>query len=165
MADSPTTAIPEATKATAAIQPSVQDNQRFVESEGDRAALEQRALRAVGSSPETPPEYFAAALGQSPGASQTGMLRQLQRSYGNSYVGRVIQAKLTVGEPGDQYEQEADQVADRIMRMPEPGRDSDMGIAPIQPLRIQQMYVDCETEEKEKVHPKEAPGRTPTVTP
>jgi len=31
-----------------------------------------------------------------------------------------LQAKLTVSEPGDQYEQEADRVAERVMRMPVP---------------------------------------------
>ncbi len=31
-----------------------------------------------------------------------------------------LQTKLTVNTPGDQYEQEADRVADQIMRMPEP---------------------------------------------
>lgn len=31
----------------------------------------------------------------------------------------VVQPKLTVGEPGDRYEQEADQVADTVMRMSE----------------------------------------------
>ncbi|HEX6288377.1 MAG TPA: hypothetical protein VFZ66_04260 [Herpetosiphonaceae bacterium] len=31
-----------------------------------------------------------------------------------------IQAKLTVNAPGDSYEQEADSVADQVMRMPEP---------------------------------------------
>ena len=31
-----------------------------------------------------------------------------------------MQAKLTINEPGDQYEQEADRVADQVMRMPEP---------------------------------------------
>jgi hypothetical protein len=31
-----------------------------------------------------------------------------------------IQAKLVVGQPGDIYEQEADRVADEVMRMPEP---------------------------------------------
>jgi hypothetical protein len=34
-------------------------------------------------------------------------------------VGRVIQAKLTVNQPGDSYEQEADRVADQVMRMPD----------------------------------------------
>jgi hypothetical protein len=32
-----------------------------------------------------------------------------------------IQAKLTVSQPGDPYEQEADRVAEEVMRMPEPG--------------------------------------------
>jgi hypothetical protein len=31
----------------------------------------------------------------------------------------AIQAKLTVSEPGDQYEQEAVRVAKQVMRMPE----------------------------------------------
>lgn len=33
---------------------------------------------------------------------------------------QVMQTKLTVNEPGDRYEQEADRVADHVMRMPEP---------------------------------------------
>jgi hypothetical protein len=32
-----------------------------------------------------------------------------------------VQAKLTVGEPNDQYEQEADRVADQVVNMPAPG--------------------------------------------
>jgi len=35
-------------------------------------------------------------------------------------VAAGIQAKLAVGQPGDKYEQEADRVADAVMRMPEP---------------------------------------------
>ncbi len=31
-----------------------------------------------------------------------------------------LQAKLTINEPGDQYEQEADRVAEQVMRMPDP---------------------------------------------
>ena len=49
----------------------------------------------------------------------------LQRTVGNQAVQRlfksgVIQAKLKIGEPEDIYEQEADRVADEVMRMPEP---------------------------------------------
>ena len=33
---------------------------------------------------------------------------------------RAIQAKLTVNQPGDKYEQEADRVAEQIVRVPEP---------------------------------------------
>ena len=50
---------------------------------------------------------------------------QLQQKYGNQAVQRLlqsrqIQAKLTVGVPNDKYEQEADRVADHVMRMPDP---------------------------------------------
>jgi hypothetical protein len=31
-----------------------------------------------------------------------------------------IQRKLTIGEPRDKYEEEADRMADMVMRMPEP---------------------------------------------
>lgn len=46
--------------------------------------------------------------------------RFLQRTLGNRAVGRMVQAKLTIGRPNDKYEQEADRVADRVMRMPDP---------------------------------------------
>ncbi|PPA80364.1 MAG: hypothetical protein C00003105_00429 [ANME-2 cluster archaeon HR1] len=50
----------------------------------------------------------------------------LQRTVGNQAVSRsmksgALQAKLKIGQPGDKYEQEADRVADAVMRMPEPG--------------------------------------------
>ncbi|OEU63332.1 MAG: hypothetical protein BBJ57_03895 [Desulfobacterales bacterium PC51MH44] len=50
----------------------------------------------------------------------------LQRTVGNQAVSRLmksgaLQAKLRIGQPGDVYEQEADRVADAVMRMPEPG--------------------------------------------
>ena len=46
---------------------------------------------------------------------------QLQKTYGNRYVQRLVesmnvQAKLTVSDPGDIYEQEADRVADTVTR-------------------------------------------------
>ena len=49
----------------------------------------------------------------------------LQRTVGNQAVGNllragVLQAKLIIGRPNDIYEQEADRVADRVMRMSEP---------------------------------------------
>jgi hypothetical protein len=43
----------------------------------------------------------------------------LQQGYGNRYVQRLIQTKLKIGQPGDKYEQEADRVAEQVMRMPE----------------------------------------------
>ena len=62
-------------------------------------------------------------------------LLHLQRTVGNQAVLQLLkagsngleagahtapQAKLTVSTPGDSYEQEADQVAEQVMRMPEP---------------------------------------------
>jgi hypothetical protein len=49
----------------------------------------------------------------------------LQRTVGNQAVQRmmksgVLQTKLNIGQPGDKYEQEADRVAEQVMRMPEP---------------------------------------------
>jgi len=50
---------------------------------------------------------------------------ELQRSIGNSATQRLIrspyiQAKLQVSTPGDPFEQEADRVADTVMRIPQP---------------------------------------------
>src|ERR671918_2647855 len=50
---------------------------------------------------------------------------QLQQTNGNQAVqrllrSRTIQAKLAISRPDDVYEQEADQVAEQVMRMPDP---------------------------------------------
>lgn len=42
----------------------------------------------------------------------------LQRHLGNAALSRFVQARLTVSHPSDPCEQEAEQVADQIMRMP-----------------------------------------------
>ncbi len=58
-------------------------------------------------------------------ASSVDRILYLQRTIGNQAVSRLIrskalQAKLRIGQPGDVYEQEADRVAEAVMRMPEP---------------------------------------------
>jgi hypothetical protein len=76
---------------------------------------------------------------------------QLQRTLGNRAVGAllggstaqrpVIQAKLTVSTPGDRFEQEADRVAEQVMRMPTvqqtvPGEETnDPAIKPLSALQ------------------------------
>jgi hypothetical protein len=40
-----------------------------------------------------------------------------------SQTGPALQTKLTVGPVGDQFEQEADRVAEQVMRAPEPSKD------------------------------------------
>ena len=49
----------------------------------------------------------------------------LQQTIGNQAVGRMIQAKLSIGKPDDTYEREADHVADKVMRMSEPASTED----------------------------------------
>ncbi|MBE0523838.1 MAG: DUF4157 domain-containing protein [Methanosarcinales archaeon] len=69
-----------------------------------------------------------------------------QRTIGNQAVQKLIesgalQAKLRIGQPGDVYEQEADRVADAVMRMPEPQAVSQ------EDPHIQRVCQGCEEEE------------------
>ena len=55
--------------------------------------------------------------------SSLEQIYSLQRTVGNRQVQQllrsgVIQAKLTVNEPGDIYEQEADRIAERVLAVP-----------------------------------------------
>jgi hypothetical protein len=61
------------------------------------------------------------SLSKKPGE---GVVARFQKQYGNNAVHRMhasgmLQAKLKIGRPGDKYEREADNVADRVMNMPE----------------------------------------------
>ena len=97
-------------------------------------------IRRDGGTPSV--ESIATELSGIHAAQRTSVLLALQRTHGNRYVQRVvsmIQAKLVVGQTGDKYEQEADQVADAVMRMPEPAAMS---------LNIQ--WQDVEEEERKK---------------
>ncbi len=47
-------------------------------------------------------------------------LTELQHQGGNEAAQRLLLAKLTVSQPGDAYEREADRVANQMMAMPEP---------------------------------------------
>ena len=106
-------------------------------------------------------------------------------------IAPVLQTKLKIGEPNDKFEQEADRVADEVMRMPEPRTletATISGSAPptrIQracpeckeglsgrPVAIQRMCPECEEElhrqpmeVEETVQAKEISCRTPEVTP
>jgi len=59
-----------------------------------------------------------------------------------------IQRKPTISSPGDAYEREADEVADKVMRLAEPG--------PIAsgPAAIQPKCLECEDEEKKPIQTK-----------
>src|SRR6185312_2190906 len=61
---------------------------------------------------------------------------------GNLQMGRVLQAKLTVNAPDDIYEQEADRVADQVMRMPASMDVPHVEVAP--PSVVQRVCSSCE---------------------
>ncbi|TFG90959.1 MAG: DUF4157 domain-containing protein [Candidatus Atribacteria bacterium] len=96
----------------------------------------------------------------------------LQRTIGNQAVesmirSRTLQTKLRIGQPGDKYEQEADRVADQMVRMPEPQIVSGNN------LHIQRAYPGFEEnelnrqpikeEEEEKIQAKTALDFNPEV--
>jgi peptidoglycan hydrolase-like protein with peptidoglycan-binding domain len=94
---------------------------------------------------------------------------ELQRSLGNRAVEQLLtsgtlQAKLTVSRPGDRYEQEADRVADAVMRMREPQvqrqSEEDEEEELLQPKPVGERITPllqrqiCPDEQKEVVQPK-----------
>src|SRR5262245_4351749 len=58
----------------------------------------------------------APTAGSQPAAPAQSTLAQ---RLGNAGLLRILQAKLTVSDPQDHFEQEADRVADQVMRMPD----------------------------------------------
>ena len=68
-------------------------------------------------------------------------LAAIHRAFGNQAVLRslsprrpTIQTKLTINTPGNQYEQEADRVAEQVMRMPDPNVAAPTAIASTSPV-------------------------------
>lgn len=74
--------------------------------------------------------------------TQQAEIRRILRSTG-------VQAKLTIGQPNDNYEQEADRVADQVMAMSDPKL---------------QRQLESE-EEEDTLQTKLKPGKTPAVSP
>ncbi|MCY7272246.1 MAG: DUF4157 domain-containing protein [Phormidesmis sp. CAN_BIN44] len=92
----------------------------------------------------------------------------------------LLQTKLKISEPGDRYEQEADRVADEVMRMPEPTSQRQMepeeveeermiqrkAIAnQITPLVQRQVLPEMEEEEEEVIQTKTIDNQVSPSTP
>jgi hypothetical protein len=73
-----------------------------------------------------------------------------------------VQAKLTVNNPGDKYEQEADRAAEQVMRMPEPLAPESRAI-PHQPkgIRIQRLGSECDVKLRRQPKEEEEEGEIP----
>jgi hypothetical protein len=84
--------------------------------------------KVTAKAPEAKRENSIIIRTRKPQASQSvgsplDHISHLQRTIGNQAVQRlyksgVLQAKLKINEPNDVYEQEADRVAEHVMRMP-----------------------------------------------
>lgn len=80
----------------------------------------------------------------------------------------LIQTKLTVSQPGDAHEQEADRVADAVMRIPA-NEVADKSAVPstTSPAKVQGLCTECEEEQKHNAIPqvqrKEQTADTPPL--
>jgi hypothetical protein len=102
----------------------------------------------------------------------------LQRTLGNQAVQGLLKSgviqKLTIGQPGDVYEQEADRVAEQVMRMPDLGKAQSKRASRYDEVpSVQRICTECEDElhrqpmeeEEELLQTQEVAGKTPEVTP
>ncbi len=129
-------------------------------------------MQATASRPQSARAEQRAVHGQPGFAGQRragldggiGTLLSLQRSHGNRFVQRLLdapgntfhdpaRAKLTISHPGDPYEREADRVASEVLSMSDgaPGYDGSKAV------HIQRMCPECEEESLHMV-PKAAPS-------
>jgi len=99
-------------------------------------------------------------------------MRAQQAQIGSILRSTGSQAKLAIGQPNDRYEQEADRVADQVMRMSDADVVQRAKSGIVQPMQIQRMCPECEEElqrqpeeEEEELQAKEQPDRTPQITP
>lgn len=110
------------------------------------------------------------SLARKPTASNTASgFYKLGHLIGNRAIGQLIQAKLSIGQPNDKYEQEADRVAEQVMRMPDPGAVQTQ----TSPPNIQRFCSQCtdglqrqqeDEEEDDLIQAKTAAGQAPQLS-
>jgi hypothetical protein len=111
-----------------------------------------------------------------PADSRSGFAKPaFQPSFTALTTAPEIQAKLKIGEPNDKYEQEADRVAEQVMRMPEPEPGNQPArTTPSIGQRIQRLCPECEEElhrqpidedDEDKEMSLQAKGNTERVAP
>lgn len=104
-----------------------------------------RAIRKNAVGPQS--ETSCCAKPQLTMRAPAYVVGHVQRMIGNQALGRIVQAKLKISEPGDVHEQEADRVADQVMRMPDQSMTGE-GIFNRQLHGIQRKCAGCEEEEE-----------------
>jgi peptidoglycan hydrolase-like protein with peptidoglycan-binding domain len=102
-------------------------------------------------------DEHAAALSKIPLSAQRRFIMRLQRSYGNKYTEQLLkytaaQPKLTVSQPDDIYEREADRIADIVTQKHsalEVQRDSSDEDEEVMTAPVSQLQRDSSDEEEE----------------
>ncbi|HEX6112597.1 MAG TPA: DUF4157 domain-containing protein, partial [Geminicoccaceae bacterium] len=137
-------------------------------------------LAALSKSKQAAPATTRLAKGRSPGAtrlvgSQSGFIGFAPRlGAAMSPHPPGLQTKLKVGEPDDMFEEEADRMADQVMRMADPQRTGpiDQG-GKATADGIQRLCAECEDEvrrqpieeKEEELRMKRRSGATPAIGP
>jgi hypothetical protein len=134
------------------------------------------SIKSDGGTPSA--DSIATQLSSMHTAQRAPVLLGLQQTHGNRYVQRVvagIQTKLKVGQPGDIYEQEADWVADVVMRTAKPAvqrqpeeeeeKEEEEIIQPKLKTDTEQSIQRQEEEEEEESVQTKAPNRSLYVDP
>jgi hypothetical protein len=82
-------------------------------------------MKSVGkSSPGAAPHFKKATCGPKTGSGPAGQIAVPDAATSSALfldmAAISVQPKLEIGAPDDEYEREADRVADQVMRMPDP---------------------------------------------
>ncbi|MGH9634714.1 MAG: eCIS core domain-containing protein [Candidatus Angelobacter sp.] len=99
--------------ATASVQPNRSQKQRVLQAP-EKAPAPTSSAHAAASVKASSVSHAHEKVRVVPGVQHSASNQAMQRMV----RGRVLQRKLAINRPGDIYEQEADRVADVVMRMP-----------------------------------------------
>jgi len=91
------------------------------------------AVQPAAKVPTNPPSGLLVQRQCACGGS-AGLSGECEACKSRKWLGSSFQNKLAIGHPGDQYEEEADRVAEQVMRMPELGRGPCVAESPAAPL-------------------------------
>ena len=134
-------------------------------SERAKATAKKSEPKRDNSVSQTQRTNFSESIG-----SPVDQILLLQRTVGNQAVQGLlksgfIQGKLTIGQPGDVYEQEADRVAEQLMQMPDPSIAGKREVYEYDQVpRIQKTCRDCEEELQRQYVPDTGFRYTPPET-
>src|SRR5712692_10455962 len=95
-------------------------------------------------------------------SAEPASLLSLHASMGNQDVVRLMQAKLRIGDPRDEYEHHADSVAEAVTQ-PVNDHASAAGTPAAKPAAIQRQCKECEKEQTHDIRAKTISGAAPPM--